>query len=373
MRIKVGILSTQRHANWGSVLQCYALEKKLNKIGYDAEIIDYFPEDVTVLGQHKRLKRKSEMLRNPFLHFAAIIAFSISYINKKRVFDKFIKNNLKLSPKIYHDSSEISDSDPKEDIYCCGGDQTLNGFMVLDVFDHLSDDVVKVAYSSSFGKTDFKPREYKRVQSSLSRFNMLSCREDSGTKIMQQMGRNDAKWILDPVFLLTANEWRKLASSKYAGKNFIVAYNLHHDKKIEQFEKQLSDKYDMPVINICVQWFEFYRYGKFLWCPKVEDFLSLILNARYIISDSFHATVFSVLFHKKFMTVIPGVVGTRIESISNLLDIQNRIIQWNTQKDYLSLMDNEIDYGRIDAIIDSEREKAVRYIESWRGLVTDGH
>lgn len=367
--IKVGILSSQRHANWGSALQCYALEKKLNGMGFDAEIIDYFPEDVTVKGQLKRLKDKSQLMRNPILHLGAICAFSVSYVNKKRVFDKFIKRHLKLSEKTYYDAFEISANDPKEDIYCCGGDQTLNGFKVLDVFDQLPDETIKVAYSSSFGKTEFDPKEYKHSQESLSRFNALSCREDSGTKIMHEMGFADAKWIVDPAFLLTADEWKKLVSNKYKGKKYIVAYNLHHDKRIEIFEKELSQKYHLPVLNICVQWFEFYRYGKFLWCPSVADFLSLIMNAEYVLSDSFHATVFSVLFHKKFMTVVPDWVGTRIESISNLLGIEDRIINWNESKDYLSMIDNDIDYNRIDCIVEEERKKAEEYINSWKALV----
>jgi len=368
MKYKVGILSTQRHANWGSALQCYALEHKLNDLGFDAEIIDYFPEDVTVVGQLKRLRGKSNKLKNPIIHLAAICAFSISYVNKKRVFDKFIKKNLRLSKRTYLDASEISDKDPIEDIYCCGGDQTLNGFKVLDVFDRLSDESIKVAYSSSFGKTEFTEEEYRHSRESLSRFDALSCREDSGTEIMRKMGFDSAKWIIDPAFLLTAEEWMKLVSDKYKGKKYIVAYNLHHDKEIERYEKELSQKYNLPVINICVQWFEFYRYGKFLWCPSVEDFLSLIYNAEYVISDSFHATVFSVLFHKRFMTVVPDVVGTRIESISNLLGIDDRIIKWNQNKDYLSLIEKEIDYTRIDKIIADERIKAEEFIKSWKGL-----
>lgn len=367
--IKIGILSTQRHANWGSVLQCYALEKKLNEMGFDAEIIDYFPEDVTVKGQLKRLKKKSQLMKNPILHLGAICAFSISYVNKKRVFDKFIKKHLKLSKKTYYDASEISITDLHEDIYCCGGDQTLNGFKVLDVFDRLPDEVIKVAYSSSFGKTDFQLKEYRHSQKSLSRFNALSCREDSGTKIMQEMGFKDAKWIIDPAFLLTTQKWKKLASDKYVGKRFIVAYNLHHDKKIEKFEKELSQKYNLPVLNICVQWFEFYRYGKFLWCPSVADFLSLIMNAEYVLSDSFHATVFSVLFHKKFMTVVPDWVGTRIESISNLLEINRRIINWSESKDYISMIDENIDYEKIDRIVEQERQKAEEYINSWKDFI----
>lgn len=365
---KVGILSTQRHANWGSALQCYALVKKLNDLGYDAEIIDYFPEDVTVHGQLKRLKSKSPKLKNPILHLAAILAFWVSYVNKKRVFDKFIKKHLKMTKKTYHQAKDIGSSDPYEDIYCCGGDQTLNGFKVLDVFDNLPDEVIKVCYSSSFGKVLFEEDEYAHEKESLSRFHALSCREDSGTRIMQEMGFSNAKWIIDPAFLLTKEEWEPLISKKYQNKRFIVAYNLHHDKKIEEFEKQLSKKYNLPIINICVQWFEFYRYGKFLWCPSVQDFLSLLLNAEFVLSDSFHATAFSLIFHKKFLTVVPDKVGTRIESISHLFSVEDRIIKWDDDKDYLLIINNEIDYERIDKIVASERKKAFEYIDSWNSL-----
>lgn len=369
MKIKVGILSTQRHANWGSSLQCYGLQQKLTQMGFDTEIIDYFPEDVTVMGQLRRLKSKSAKLKNPILHLAAICAFSISYINKKRVFDKFLKKYFRLTPKTYYDATEINENDPREDIYCCGGDQTLNGFKVLDVFDNLPDEAIKVTYSSSFGKTTFTEEEYLHSKSSLSRVHAFSCREDSGTEIMQEMGFESAQWIIDPAFLLTAEEWAKLASKKYEGKKYIVAYNLHHDAKIEKFQKELSEKYNLPVINICVQWFEFYRYGKFLWCPSVEDFLCLIKNAEYVISDSFHATVFSILFHRKFMTVVPDNVGTRIDSISHLFHIDDRIVRWNEDKDYLSMIDEEIDYRSIDTKIEEERKRAEEYIESWRKLV----
>jgi hypothetical protein len=140
---------------------------------------------------------------------------------------------------------------------------------------------------------------------------------------------------------------------------------LHHDKKVEQFQKELAKKYKMPVYNICVQWFEFYRYGKFLWCPSVQKFLGLIKNAQFVVSDSFHATVFSLLFHKKFMTVVPDTVGTRIESVSHLFGIEDRIINWNVEKDYLSMIDKNIDYDKIDKIINEERKKGIDYINSW--------
>ena len=117
-----------------------------------------------------------------------------------------------------------------------------------------------------------------------------------------------------------------------------------------------------------MHWFEAYRYGKTLWVPSVEDFLSLFYNAEFVLSDSFHATVFSLLFHKKFMTIAPDIVGARIKSISNLFGLQNRVIDWNKNKDYIEIMNEEINFTEIDSIIDRERKKAVEFIKQWKGI-----
>lgn len=368
---KVGIVTTHRQANWGSVLQCYALQEALDRLGFDAEVIDYFPEDVTLAGQLRRLRKKSSKLKNPVIYVGAIAAFTISYIKRKIVFTNYIKKNLKLSSRVFYSASEINEKTAPEDIYCCGGDQSLNGFMMLDVFDNLKDDSVKVTYSSSFGKTSFTEKEWKHEVRSLKRFDKVSCREDSGIEIMKKMKISDPQWIIDPAFLLSRNDWAKVASKKYKGQKYIMVYNLHHDKNIEAFEKKLSKKYGLPVINVCNHWFEFYRYGKVLWSPKVEDFLSLIQNAEYVISDSFHATAFSIIFHTKFISVVPETVGTRIKSVLNLFGLSERLIATGTairDQDEKKLM-AELDCKAIDSVIARERKKAEVYIQSWNDIV----
>ena len=367
---KVGIVTTHRQANWGSVLQCYALQTALDKLGYEAEVIDYFPEDVTLLGQIKRLRNKSSKFKNPVIYIAAIIAFSISYVKRKIVFTKYIKKNLKLTSKVYYAASEINETTVPEDIYCCGGDQSLNGFMMLDVFDNLAPDSIKVTYSSSFGKTTFTENEWKKEADCLKKFDLISCREESGIDIMKQMGIDNPQWIIDPAFLLSKEEWEIIASNRYDNKKFIMVYNLHHDKNIEIFEKELSKKYNLPVINVCNHWFELYRYGKVLWAPKVEDFLSLIKNAEFVISDSFHATAFSIIFHTKFISVVPETVGTRIDNVLKLFGFQDRmvatgtVITENNEKTLISEMNCE----NIDLIINREKNKAVEYIKKWDNI-----
>lgn len=365
---RIGILTTHRQANWGSVLQCYALQCALEKHSYEVEIIDYFPEDVTLKGQLKRLKTKSKKLRNPIIYFGAVLAFTISYLKRKIVFTNYIKNNLNLTTKTYYTATDITEKDPIEDIYCCGGDQTLNGFKMLDVFNNLSKDVVKVAFSSSFGKITFSPDEWINEKKSLLRFNALSCREDSGVKIMNEMGLPDPQQIIDPVFLLSRDTWESLASNKYRDKKYIVVYNLHHDKFLENFEKELAQAYQIPIYNICNHWFEFYRYGRFLWAPPVEDFISLILHAEFVVSDSFHATAFSIIFRKKFLSIVPDLVGTRVESVLSLFEFDERIINEKDGRNYVEIIREPIDEEKIEKIINVEVQKANVFIESWKNL-----
>ena len=133
-------------------------------------------------------------------------------------------------------------------------------------------------------------------------------------------------------------------------------------------QKVLSRCYHLPVYNICNLWFEFYRYGKFIYLPSVENFLGIIDRSEYIITDSFHVTVFSVLFHKKFLVIRPEGVESRIESLMDLLDLKARMVDWSNEGDYLSIMDKDIDYLRIDQIIEEERKKAKQYVLSWKEI-----
>lgn len=239
---------------------------------------------------------------------------------------------------------------------------------MLDVFDNLSDKSAKVTYSSSFGKTQFTNEEWEHEKKSLHRFNILSCREESGIEIMKKMGLNNPQCIIDPVFLLSRRKWEKLASNKYKEKKYILVYNLHHDKNIESFKKKMSHELNLPVINVCNHWFQFYRYGKCKWVPNIEDFLSLLYNAEYVITDSFHATAFSIIFNLKFISVVPELVGTRIVNILSLFDMKERMIGYGQKIEDASVLYKELDSYKIDKIIDNEIKKAIKYIDTWNAL-----
>ena len=366
-KLKVGFLTTHRCDNYGSVLQSFAFQTKLIEWGYDVELIDFYHKENTIRGQLESLKTKSMAVKNPIIYLIAYVVFGISYIKRKMVFNRYRNNNLKMTERTYSAAEEISENDPKEDIYCLGSDQTLNGIRRLEIFDNISNPMIKVSYASSFGRSIFSEDELKRMKRSLVDFQLLSCREKTGLEIMNHMQIKNVNWNIDPAFLMTADEWRKHMKAKYTG-GYIAIYNLHHDRRIEKLQKVLSRCYHLPVYNICNLWFEFYRYGKFIYLPSVENFLGIIDRSEYIITDSFHVTVFSVLFHKKFLVIRPEGVESRIESLMDLLDLKERMVDWSNEGDYLPIMDKDIDYLRIDQIIEEERKKAKHYVLSWKEI-----
>ena len=365
--IKVGIITLHRTSNYGGVLQPFALQSVLEGNGFEVEIIDYYPEANTVLGQLKRLKSKSDKMKNPILYVGALGAFTISYIKKKIVFEKYIYKNLNLSKQIYKNLSDLERNIPLADIYCAGGDQVWHGFDKARFFPFVHNKPI-VSYSASFGKDSIDSEIFDKICTELRRFSKVSTREKSGLSLLRSLGREDGIWTLDSTLLWNKKKWMPYISDTYKGKDYILTYNLHHDGTIDNFAKELSLKCGLPVYNICMHWFEVYRFGKRIWCPKVEDYLSLFYNANYVIGDSFHGTVFSILFHKKFVSVIPDKVGTRIGSILELTKLEQRAFIKNNRPD-LDIIEQEIDYDNVDCILERERQKALDYIGSWKDLV----
>ena len=163
------------------------------------------------------LKTKSMAVKNPIIYLIAYVVFGISYIKRKMVFNRYRNNNLKMTERTYSAAEEISENDPKEDIYCLGSDQTLNGIRRLEIFDNISNPMIKVSYASSFGRSIFSEDELKRMKRSLVDFQLLSCREKTGLEIMNHMQIKNVNWNIDPAFLMTADEWRKHMKAKYTG------------------------------------------------------------------------------------------------------------------------------------------------------------
>lgn len=363
---KIDIITLHRVVNYGSVLQTYALQEKLKEKGNEVEVIDYYPERLHLFGMLKRLKNKKEILRkNPIIRFGAQCVILPSYIMRFRMFKNFLKKYIKMTDKTYYTKEELEEDPPKADIYCTGSDQVWNSDWNEKIeypfyLDFVPDNKRRISYAASFGKKQLNKEEIPETKRLIDKYQYISMRELSGVEILKQLGRNDGINVLDPTLLLNKEEWLKIASNKYDGKKYILMYNLNRNKKIDSYVEKLSKEKGLDIYYISYNLHECFKKGKMKCNVKVEDFLSLIANASYVVTDSFHATAFSINFNTPFMIVFPEKFSTRLLSILEITGLKNRIVEDYTDT---KLANEKIDFTHVNSVLENERHKAMEYIE----------
>lgn len=362
--MKIYIITLHRAQNYGSVLQTLALQNKLEEVGAEAYVMDYYPERYTTKGLLKRLKNKSAKLKNPILLLAAKCLIFPSYLKKEWQFDKFLKRIHLVGPAFATNEAGVGKF-LDADAYCAGSDQIWNSHWNECVekalfLDFVPQNKLVFSYAASIGLAEIPLEEVEETKKLLEKFEYISVREDKGVELVKsQLGRNDVVQCLDPTLLMTREEWEPYVDNKYADRKYILTYNLHHDPDIDKFAQALGKKYDYEVRNISYNWHDIVRKGHLCWCPTVEGFLGLIKHAQFVIADSFHATAFSIIFEKQFITITPEIASSRLSSILGMLGLEERSVSHFTD---ISTMEKPIDYKRVKMLISHEQQKSMDYL-----------
>lgn len=361
---KMAVITLHRAENYGSVLQAYAFQKTIEKLGWKVVLLDYLPERYTNKGKLNRLKYKSDKLKNPVICLIAKILIYPSYMRKNRVFKRFISQYLHLTAKTFATNDEAKHLKVDADIFCTGSDQVWNshwneGVDITLYLDFVPKGKLCFSYAASIGLSDISQEEKQSVAKLLDKYEYISVRENTGVEIMQDIGRDDACLTLDPTLLLEESEWNEMSGNKTCNNKYVLTYNLHHDDRIDNYAQLLAKKHSLKVRNISYNWHDIVRKGHLDWCPDVEKFLWLIKNAEYVIADSFHATVFSIVFERQFVTITPEVASSRISSILKILDIPERNIQ---EFNDTSAIEIPIAYKEVKQLLNIERKKSIDFI-----------
>lgn len=362
---KVSLITLQNVPNYGSVLQCYATERIIKQLGYEVETINYLPKRMTKIGMLYAIKNKSKLLKKSLIarNAARVIIFP-SYLKRFHTFNMFRKQYLNQSKKIYFDNNSLINDVPNADIYCTGSDQVWNSEWNGGIDKALFLDFVPkgkkcIAYSASFGKSKLDDWEIPETKILLKKYSNITLREKSGVEILEELGI-ESKLVVDPTFLLTGDEWRSISSKKNYKEKYIFVYNLNRNKKIDVYASNLSKKTGLKIKYLSYQFHEFFKKGKMYCNPKVEDFINLIDNAEFVITDSFHATAFSINFNTPFVIVYPGKYGTRLQSILKITGLENRVAQ---DENDLDVVKRKIDFEKVNKKINIERQKSLSLLK----------
>lgn len=336
----IGIVTINPHVyNYGGFLQEMALQDILRKLGYRNEIIDYSPENEMLVFSMKHgiqyfsARKIYGKIRDKYLKGTISSKASENTIQRKIAFDMYRKENISLSAK--YDYKNIHDGKLPYTTLICGSDQIWNpDYSIPAFFLNFPTDAKKIAYAASIGKDKLTRLQKKRYHELLQNLDYISVREKSAVDIIEQLTSKDVELVLDPTLLHTSEYWinKALESSKNY-RNYIFCYFLEiSDAKIKAAE-EIGKKMGRKIVTIPnlhgVDEPEFDAIEDSDVNPG--DFLKLIYEADLILTDSFHASVFSILFSKQFYVFGRNSNGysmnTRLETLLDHVNAIDLLIQ----------------------------------------------
>ncbi len=317
--------------NCGASLQAYALQAFLEQEGHACTIIDYKPDylnrkyNFTTLfpdHSHYGLYKKSGPLK-PMLALYAHRKELSSY-PRKRAFDRFTHKYLNVTSSTFHDAKEIEDAHLDADLFIAGSDQIWNTdlqngrdgafFMSFE-----KDKLKKISYAASFGISSVRDEYHDFVTRQLQDLRWVSVREYTGVQICQSMGIN-ATQVLDPVFLLSCDQWRKLIMKRPLKENYLLLYYLGKPNELlKETTLKIAKSKGFKIVALDVGTKPDFT-DVFVKNAGPLEFLAYLCNASFVISSSFHATAFSIIFGKQFLT-FPLVGQRNFSRMKDLLDI----------------------------------------------------
>lgn len=368
MNIKV--ITRHGPSNYGSLLQSIATIHVVERLGHQCEIIDYQRNDERGLkGVLSQLSCKKGY-GNPLKKLAYI---AVRYPIEKYAQVKFDGMRVRYLKMTQRCSSHEDLEKLSADAFITGSDQVwgpmMNGHYDSAYFlQFAKGNVRKLAYAASFGKTKFDASTVADYKKMLASYDKIAVREKSAVTMLHDWGLNNSVGqVLDPTLLLDKSEWEQLLvkredSVKYKDKKYILVYQIHNDPKLSDYAKRLAKHAGLELLRVNPMLHQALRGGKFICCPDLGEFLSLIANASCIVTDSFHGTCFSINFGKQFVEILPNnATGTRNQSILELTGLADRILR---DFDDYSLLDKVIDYDKVHEVLKVERRKSLEVMKS---------
>lgn len=358
--MKVVVITRHAISNYGSLLQSFATQKAVEKLGHTCEIIDYIRDDESFWNHEKTLLSHKPNWNNNFFKKMLYLALrQPESIASGLKFESEQKKYLKLT-KRYSSLAQLIDNKPMADIYMTGSDQVWgpveNGsYDSVYCLSFTGDTDKRISYAASFGRVDRSQELNYYYKKWLERYERISVREDSAIELLNEIGIN-AEQVLDPTLLLDAKFWNQYMIPIRA-KKYVLVYQLHNDQRVGAYAKKVAQAMRLPLIRISASFHQINREGKFIWCPSVGQFLSYINNAECMITDSFHGTAFAINLHTPFVEVLPNnKTSTRNISILNLTGLSDRIL---TRDDDTQLAIRKIDFNQTDSILLKKRKESM--------------
>lgn len=361
--MKIGILTVPFNNNYGGMLQAFALKTVLNAMGHETVFIN-------------RRRNRPRTIKFKLYHTLVKIGLLKDRIkqNDKRLSkytDLFLDQYLSPITKDYYTSTEIRAClELGLDIIIVGSDQVWRyryaKDAIFDYFLEFADNVKKISYAASFGvdTCEYPVDIRERIRDLLCKFDHISVREVSGKKIIEKdlnYHVDRVNVVLDPTLLLPSECYSELLSPCLHKEKYIFTYVLDEDSIKESDISSIQNKYNLSRLDFKAQ---SGSSEKQKVIEPVEKWLSGIANSEYVITDSFHGTVFSIIFNKPFIVVANPDRGiTRLLNLLQVFNLQDRLIT-SMENDYLDILNRSIQWEMVNDVLAKSRTESLNYLKN---------
>ncbi len=377
--MNIGIITIQKTpCSFGAALQSYALWRYLKDQSHNVKIIDLlrpchnaYKDSSNLASFHSTKKRNKESLILFLKEWMNPFSWRSKILNKKweKEFYRFSENA--EYTRTYQSVDDLYSDPPKFDVYISGSDQVWNTDMPFEVAPYMLDFVkvgIKMSYASSFGKDNVPQELFPYIQRLLSSYDYLSVREQSSISLLNRMGLR-AISVVDPTFLVDSGIWYSMCTPFKGSAGAIFYFSMYGAPEFDGHVSKFACEQKRLVMAkqkglLC---YPNRKNVDISYVPPTE-WLTLIKDAEYVITDSFHATVFSIIFKKKFVSIISNSKyaqrrKVRIVDLLTSLGLQERLIYSSDAHRLADVITKDINYEAVSTKVNFKVKESKIYLQ----------
>lgn len=344
--MNIALLTIWHEGNYGAELQAYATIKILKQLGHDVRMIDIRLSDIPGMSLRGRIG-----------------CFLSSFGPSSRKFNKFWSEKFPLTRR-YRSVAELKQNPPEADVYMVGSDQVWNteitrSFSEIYFLNFGLDTIKRVSYASSFGKESWGNYPTDTVKPLLERFQAISCRENSGVRILKETFGVESMNVLDPTLLF--DNYAEL-TGKIEEVPTLAYYPLDNSPELESYSESLAKRLGLKTVN--ANW-KTYIYGSAVWDRNsIGGWIRDIAQSKFIITPSFHGLSMCLIYQRQFAVIVENKArATRMISLLERLNLQDRVFNSFEEMEKSQPWAMPIDYNTVNEKLSKLRDKSLDFLK----------
>lgn len=384
--MKVGIITSNASFldNYGAVLQAYAMTAQLRKWNVEPQIINYqyntgeqvvsaeYTVDRSVKARLKYILSGNVSLWQKVLYRCARGKRNL----QTELFRQFVQDNIPIDLRKSVTYEELKKQNLRFEALICGSDQVWNPLIHANRNDpgfflqFGNEKCRRIAYAPSFGVSVLPETAKSNLKEYTDSFDALSVREQSGAVLMKEICERDVPVMLDPTMMADRSIWDTFDRiPEGVPKQYILVYRFGRMEYMEKQIQNVAAELKLPILEIPVSIESYGKGSKILFGVGPEEFVTLIRNAEIVLTDSFHATVFSILNHTQFYTFLrqgkneKNNMNSRMENLLEMLNLQERLIYPDSEIVSLS----KVKYENADVLLEQRRNESQKFLKDALG------